>query len=269
MTDKSKKLDIKSIYTFLILGILLISGNTLVFASSLSENSQVDNRPNLVSENKKQFTKSNDEYEDGEKSINEHVQGVIKHEKGHSIEICCTWGEALGDGKLTYRINGGNSEVRDAVRSAASEWDSNMKNLVLKEDKKNHGRADINIKFEKDGEDISDKKIKRGFNTAGITKYGLNWRGLIENVSIAIANGTDDQEFSPEEIKLITEHELGHALGIGHANFNSSLMSPIIDNNQSRHISQCEIKVVLSANAWKLELDNKAPFIIDDKGVNC
>ena len=144
-----------------------------------------------------------------------------------------------------------------------------MKNLVLKEDKKDHGPADINIKFEKNGEDMSDKKLKRGLNTAGITKYTLNWRGLIENVSIAIANGTDDQEFSPEEIKLITEHELGHALGIGHANFNSSLMSPIIDNNQSRVISECEIKDVLLANAWKLELDNKGPFIIDDKEVNC
>ena len=64
----------KSIYTFLILGILLISGNTLVFASNLSENSQGDNRPNLVSESKKQFTKSNDEYEDADKSKNEDVQ---------------------------------------------------------------------------------------------------------------------------------------------------------------------------------------------------
>ena len=259
----------KSISTFLILGISLISGNTLIYASSSSHNSEGDIRPKLVDEIKKQFTKSYDEYQVENKSQNEHVQGAIKNEKGHTIEICCTWGEALGDGKLTYRINGGNSEVRDAVRYAASEWDSNLKNLVLKEDKKNNGQADINIKFEKDGEDISDQKVKRGFNTAGITKYKLNWRGLIENVSIAIANGTDDQEFSPEEIKLITEHELGHALGIGHANFNSSLMSPIIDNNQSRHISECEIKDVLSANAWKLELDNKAPFFIHDKEVIC
>ena len=102
--------------------------------------------------------------------INEDVKAGKKHEKRHSIEICCTWGEALGDGELTYRISGGNSEVRDAVRSAASEWESNIKNLVLKEDKEDNGPADINIKFEKDGDDISDKKLERGLVTAGITK---------------------------------------------------------------------------------------------------
>ena len=122
--------------------------------------------------------------------INEDVKAGKKHEKRHSIEICCTWGEALGDGELTYRISGGNSEVRDAVRSAASEWESNIKNLVLKEDKEDNGPVDINIKFEKDGDDISDKKTKRGLVTAGITKYELDWQGLIENVRIAIAKGT-------------------------------------------------------------------------------
>ena len=258
------------IFGILTLGIL-VSGSTLVFAGSSSDSSEGYNKVKQkhVSESKKQFTKSNDEYEDADKSKNEDVQGVKNHQKRNSIEICCTWGEALGDGKLTYRISGGNSEARSAVRSAASEWDSNMKNLVLKEDKKDHRPADINIKIEKDVKDMSDKKLKRGLNTAGITKYTLNWRGLIENVSIAIGNGTDDQEFSLEEIKLITEHELGHALGIGHANFNSSLMSPIIDNNQSRVISECEIRDVLMANAWKLELDNKGPFFIHYKAVNC
>jgi len=262
-------------YKFYIFGMLtlgiLVSGSTLVYANSSSDSSGGYNNPNPkhVSESKKQFTKSNDEFVDTDKSKNEDFQVGKKHEKRNSIEICCTWGEAIGDGKLIYKISGGNSKDRSAVRSAASEWDSSMKNLVLKEAKKDHKPADINIKFEKDVKDMSDKKIKRGFNTAGITKYDLNWRGLIENVSIDIANGTGDQEFSPAEIKLITEHELGHALGIGHANFNSSLMSPIIDNNQSRVISECEIKDVLLANAWKLELDNKDPFFIHSKAVNC
>ena len=69
--------------------------------------------------------------------INEDVKAGKKHEKRHSIEICCIWGEALGDGELTYRISGGNWEVRDAVRSAASEWESKyIKNLVLKKTKR-------------------------------------------------------------------------------------------------------------------------------------
>jgi predicted Zn-dependent protease len=201
--------------------------------------------------------------------VNEDVNGGKKHEKKHSIEICCTWGAALGDGELTYKISGGNSEVRDAVRSAASEWNSNIKNLALKEDKEDHGPVDINIKFQKNGDDISDKKTKRGLTTAGISKYELDWQGLIENVRIAIAKGTDDQEFSPEDIKLITEHELGHALGLGHANFKASLMSPTIGNDQPRVISECEIKGVLLANAWKLKSDNNSPAFTGNERIKC
>ena len=197
------------------------------------------------------------------------VNGGKKNEKKHSIEICCSWGEALGDGELTYRISGGNSEVREAVRSAASEWDSNIENLVLKEYKEDRGSLDINIKFEKDGDDISNKKTKRGLTTAGISKYELDWRGLIENVRIAIAKGTDDQEFSPKDIQLITEHELGHALGIGHANFKASLMSPTIGNDRPRTITECEIEGVLSANAWKLKSDSNNPSFTSDKKVYC
>ena len=33
---------------------------------------------------------------------------------------------------------------------------------------------------------------------------------------------------------MIAEHELGHALGMGHANFKASLMSPTIGNDQPR-----------------------------------
>ena len=180
--------------------------------------------------------------------INEDVKAGKKHEKRHSIEICCTWGESLGDGELTYRISGGNSEVRDAVRSAASEWESNIKNLVLKEDKEDNGPVDINIKFEKEGDDISDKKTERGLVTAGITKYELDWQGLIENIRIAIAKGNDDKEFSPDDIKMI---------------------APTIGNDQPRVISECEIKGVLLANAWKLKSDNNGPSFTGNERVNC
>jgi hypothetical protein len=37
--------------------------------------------------------------------------------------------------------------------------------LILKEDKEHNGWADINIKFEKDGDGISDEKLKPGLVT--------------------------------------------------------------------------------------------------------
>jgi predicted Zn-dependent protease len=42
-------------------------------------------------------------------------------------------------------------------------------------------------------------------------------------------------------------HELGHALGLGKANFNGDVMSPAI-NDQSRQLSQCDINAVNEAN---------------------
>ena len=59
---------------------------------------------------------------------------------------------------------------------------------------------------------------------------------------------------------------------MGHANFKASLMSPTIGNDQPRVISECEIKGVLLANAWKLKSDNNSPSsssLTSNKKVNC
>jgi predicted Zn-dependent protease len=57
--------------------------------------------------------------------------------------------------------------------------------------------------------------------------------------------------FSKAQIKQIAMHEIGHALGIGHANFKSDLMSQML-NDEIGTISQCDVKAVLAANQWEL-----------------
>ena len=76
--------------------------------------------------------------------------------------ICCTWGEKLSDGKLTYNIEGEvTAEKKEAVRDAIRDWDD-MLNFVEfieipekdRSKTKEREKPDIQIKFVKDGDGI-------------------------------------------------------------------------------------------------------------------
>jgi hypothetical protein len=51
-------------------------------------------------------------------------------------------------------------------------------------------------------------------------------------------------------LEQITKHELGHALGVGHVNFDGDIMSPIV-NPQSSPLSGCDVNGVTEANRWQ------------------
>ena len=44
---------------------------------------------------------------------------------------------------------------------------------------------------------------------------------------------------------------MGHALGLGHANFDGNLMAEMV-NDGTATVSECEVNAVISANHWKL-----------------
>jgi len=182
-------------------------------------------------------------------------------EEGNSIQICCTWNDALTDGILTYFIDSEHSskEQEEAVRNSIEKWDTEIKGLELEESNENN--HDIKVGFQSSND----------YDIAGRTLNTFNGYGFINNIEITIFKGTKDFEFNDETIEQITEHEMGHALGLGHANFAGNLMAAET-NYGTETISDCEIKGVYEANSWYLEKasgDSTGPAYPENKSIRC
>jgi Matrixin len=193
---------------------------------------------------------------------------TINQGREKSIGICCSWGEQIEDGKLTYTISGTDLKIRNTIVNAIEEWDSKLEPLEI-EEVKGDNSADIYIAFKGDGKSLLRQQMKHGSLPGGLTMHKLDRYGFIQDVHIIIAEGVLDQEFSRKEIKLVAEHEIGHALGLGHSNFRSSIMSSKVSSQQFGIISGCEINSVLFANAWKLRDGNSDPIAVVDEKVMC
>jgi hypothetical protein len=73
-------------------------------------------------------------------------------------------------------------------------------------------------------------------------------QGFIRKVEITIEG--DPAPGNAGGIEQITKHEMGHALGLGHVNFDGDIMSPIV-NPQSSPLSGCDLNGVIEANRWQ------------------
>ena len=156
------------------------------------------------------------------------------------IQICCAWGYELADGLLTYSIETDDNEdddLKDAVRNAVDSWNEGLTGITLIESDDNE---DIKISFKNDGKRI-----------AGKTVNYFDQFGFIRQSHITVSEESYDRDFSSSQIEQITLHELGHVLGLDHANFRGNLMTERVDIG-SPTISSCEIEAVHIANAWRV-----------------
>lgn len=108
---------------------------------------------------------------------------------------------------------------------------------------------------------------------AGLTKLYLNDKGFIDGIDLTLSSGIFDTKIDESELEQIVRHEIGHVLGLGHANFDDSIMFENIDTI-TRNISDCEINGVIVANHWKLansnsSKDNQSPEYPDAQYVTC
>lgn len=192
-----------------------------------------------------------------DKENEEDVSGDDDFEEENSIQICCAWGEELADGSLTYKISGSDSDIQQAVRTAIEDWDYNIIGLELEEINKKKKEADIEVTFENDGEEI-----------AGQTINNFNGFGFIDYVEMTISKGAFGRDFDTKTVEQIAKHEMGHALGLGHANFEGNLMTQLV-NDGTGTIDDCEIKSVNEANQWKLIDGSDSAYAPSKYDVEC
>ncbi len=185
----------------------------------------------------------------------------FKHKtKGDStIQICCSWGDQIADGILTYRIiDDDNSRVVKAVHQAIDEWNSKVPNIQLQEITDSNTPADIDIKANSkaprvpvirtnDGHAISERKNIK-LVQPGEAQTIFDRRGFITHVDITISTKARGNAISLYGLESVVKHEIGHAYGIGHTNFIGDLMSPVLADNTNTDISQCHIHGIEEAN---------------------
>ena len=66
------------------------------------------------------------------------------------IELCCTWGDSLNDGILTFSIKNGGSDLAKIVKMAIKDWEEALNGVVkfnyIKDD---NADSDIEVEFKK------------------------------------------------------------------------------------------------------------------------
>jgi Matrixin len=196
------------------------------------------------------------ETSDNDRYFNDYDTNFWQESSKNLIKICCAWGEELADGELAFMIReeGDNTNQEsvnyqsmdssipknNAVRDTIKEWDLKINGLTFRE-VQNRYDADIEIRFRESGGEVE---------AAGLTRNLFDRFGLITKSFINIYEREFPFGFGEDQIEQIVKHEIGHALGLGHANFNDSLMSSHVHYGTGI-ISTCESQAVYEANHWK------------------
>jgi len=163
--------------------------------------------------------------------------GGASAEGNHELALCCAWGRSLEHGNLTYSISSPDSVSAQVIRAAVEEWDADLPALTLTEVSAGQP-ADIAIHFTPaDG------------RTEGQAVTSFSHRGLISRVDITIQGALAPANAGG--LNQIAKHEFGHALGLGHTNYEGNLMSPAVSPDP-QPVPPCVIQGVIEANRWEM-----------------
>jgi hypothetical protein len=121
--------------------------------------------------------------------------GLQKATGGNGIQICCSWGNEIANGVLTYRIDdSANPKVIQAVQQAVDEWNSKISNIKLQE--VTDSTADIDISTNSKASKVSHAismggpKLSAAKNikliAPGESQISFDSRGFITHVDVII-----------------------------------------------------------------------------------
>jgi predicted Zn-dependent protease len=236
--------------------ILLLSviPSATIISSSIAVMASVEDIQESVDNDEEEDTGGEDDEDDGDNDS-------IDLDEMNLLQICCAWSDKISDGVLEYKISDeGDEDSKQSVRNAIQDWDLLIDNLIFVE-KQEEGEADVEIGFSESDEDANDEEFDYGDPiAAGKTEFRFDNTGFIDSIEVTLSGGIFGNGFQNSELEQIARHEIGHVLGLGHANFDGSLMSESTDGG-AENISSCEINGVLAANYWKLvAVDNNPKY---------
>lgn len=183
--------------------------------------------------------------------------GSVRAEGSGSLELCCAWGRSLKDGELTYRLYEADPATAAVIHRAVRAWDEVLDTMALSE-------APEDLKDKK--VDITITYVEGSGGSEGLAVTSFTRRGLIKRVELTVeaprAPGGEGA------IEQIAKHEVGHALGLRHANFDGDLMSPVV-NPVPGPMSACDIAGVIEVNRWQTQDGRKHPRPPTASHVRC
>lgn len=249
---------------WLLLALILLSLSAIssanIFSSSIPVIASVEDNQGEDDDEGKENTGGDDDEGNDDDDINLDEMNLL--------QICCAWSDKISDGVLEYRISDeGDEDSKQSVLNAIQDWDLLIDNLIFAE-KQDDSEADVEIGFSDNDEDANDEEFDYGDPiAAGKTEFRFDNKGFIDSIKVTLSGGIFGNGFQNSELEQIARHEIGHALGLGHANF-GSLMSESTEGGTG-NISTCEINGVLAANYWRLVAVGNNPEYPEANFVVC
>jgi hypothetical protein len=105
--------------------------------------------------------------------------------------------------------------------------------------------------------------------TAFINKSTITLPKAASYVEEEYELGAYAQNQFSSQLKEAAIHEIGDALGLGHANFEGDITNESVNYDGAISISNCDIKAVPDANHWKLLHNTTTSFNPTTTSVSC